>query len=137
MATLILDDASVVLNSVDLSDHVKSVALTYEADLQDNTAMGDNTKSNQGGLKNWSMDVTFNQDFAAGEVDATIFPIVGSDVPVVVKPTSAAVSATNPSYSGTGVIGSYNPMGGSVGDLQQTSVSISPANHTDLTRATS
>jgi len=135
MAKFVLTDASLVINSVDLSDHVRSVTLNYEAELQDDTTMGDDTRTNLGGLKNWSMDVEFTQDYASGEVDATLFSIVGSAVPVVLKPTSSAVSATNPSYSGTGVIGSYSPIGNSVGDLAVAPVTIAPAG--TLTRATS
>jgi len=135
MAKFVLTDASLVINSVDLSDHVRSVTLNYEAELQDDTTMGDDTRTNLGGLKNWSMDVEFTQDYASGEVDATLFSIVGSAVTVVLKPTSSAVSATNPSYSGTGVIGSYSPIGNSVGDLAVAPVTIAPAG--TLTRATS
>jgi len=135
MAKFVLTDASLVINSVDLSDHVRSVTLNYEAELQDDTTMGDDTRTNLGGLKNWSMDVEFTQDYASGEVDATLFSIVGGAVAVVLKPTSSAVSATNPSYSGTGVIGSYSPIGNSVGDLAVAPVTIAPAG--TLTRATS
>jgi hypothetical protein len=141
MATLVLNDASVVINSVDLSDHVKSVSIDYESETQDNTAMGDDTRSMQGGLKNWSMSVEFHQDYAAGEVDATIFPIIGSAVPIVVKATSGAVSATNPSYSSYGMVNKYTPIGGGVGDLAATPIEIVPAksgaNASTLVRATS
>ena len=135
MAKFVFTDASLVINSVDLSDHVQSVTLNYEAELQDSTCMGDDTRLNTGGLKNWSMDVQFAQDYASNEVDATMFSIVGSGVTVVLKPTSGAVSSTNPSYSGTGVIGSYNPLGNSVGDLATAPVTI--ASGGTLTRATS
>lgn len=135
MAKHVLTDASLVINSVDLSDHVRSVTLNYEAELQDDTTMGDDTRTNLGGLKNWSMDVEFTQNYDASKVDATLFSIVGSAVTVVLKPTSAAVGATNPSYTGTGVIGSYSPIGNSVGDLAVAPVTIAAAG--TLTRATS
>lgn len=140
MTTLVFDDASLVINSVDLSDHVKSVTLNYEAESLDDTAMGDDTKSSKGGLKNWGMSVEFHQDYAASSVDATIFPIVGSTVAVVLKPTSAAVSATNPSYSGNGMITTYQPVGGSVGELSAAPIEIVPSKGSGtstLTRATS
>ena len=41
MATLVLTDASVNINSVNLSDHVTSVSVTYEADAVEDTNMGD------------------------------------------------------------------------------------------------
>lgn len=135
MAKFVFTDASLVINSVDLSDHVQSVTLNYEAELQDDTTMGDDTRTNLGGLKNWSMDVQFAQDFAANEVDATLFSIVGTAVTCVLKPTSGAVSSTNPSYTGSGIIASYNPLGNSVGDLATAPVTIAPAG--TLARATS
>ncbi|MBV1929003.1 MAG: radical SAM protein [Gammaproteobacteria bacterium] len=134
MAKFVLSDASLVINSVDLSDHVRSVTVNYEAELHDDTTMGDDTRTNLGGLKNWSMDVEFTQDYAASNVDATLFPIIGSTVPIVLKPTSGAVSATNPSLSANGVIGSYAPIGNSVGDLAVAPITISSAG--TLTRAT-
>ena len=131
----VLTNASLVINSVDLSDHVRSVTLSYEAELQDDTTMGDDTRTNLGGLKNWSMDVEFTQNYDSAKVDATLWGIVGSAVTVVLKPTSAAVGTTNPSYSGSGVIGSYSPLGNSVGDLAVAPVTIAAAG--TLTRATS
>lgn len=139
MTTLIYNDASVVINSVDLGDHVKSVTLNYESESQDDTAMGDTTRSSKGGLKNWSMSVEFHQDFAAANVDATIFGIVGDSVVVVLKPTSAAVSATNPSYTGNGMVQSYSPLSGAVGDLLPATCEIVPskgAGNSNLVRAT-
>ncbi len=124
MAELILNDVSVVLNSVDLSDHVKSVTITYEAEEQDRTAMGDTARRRLGGLKDFSVTLNFNQDFDAGEVDATLFGIVGQVVPLVIKPTSGAVSAGNPSYSGDVLVRRYSPLDGSVGDLAEVSTEL-------------
>jgi hypothetical protein len=134
MATLVLTDADVVINSVNLSSAVRSVTVNYSAELQDETAMGDDTRIRLGGLKDWSMDMEFNQDFAAANVDATLFPLVGTTFAVEVKPTSGAVSATNPKYTGTGILESYPPLGNAVGDLATTSITIQSAG--TLTRAT-
>jgi len=136
MATFVYTDASVVVNTVDLSDHVKSCALNYEAEMLDDTVMGDTTRSNIAGLLNWSIDVEFLQDFAAAKVDATLFALVGSaSFTVTVKPTSGSVSSTNPSFSGSMVLESYPPMTGSVGDLETASATFRSAG--TLTRATS
>lgn len=127
MAEFVFTDADISINSVDLSDHVRQVTLNYEAETQDDTVMGDDTRSVAGGLKNWSMQIEFNQDFAAAKVDKTLFDIVGTAVVCVLKPTSGAVSATNPSFTGTGLIQNYNPMGGSVGDQAIAPVTIQAA----------
>jgi hypothetical protein len=136
MANFVLKDASIVVNSVDLSDHCKSVTLDYEAEMVDETMMGDGTRGNKAGLLNWSMEAEFESDFASGEVDATLFPLIGADAfPVVLKATSAAVSASNPSFSGDAVLENYTPIGGTVGDLSMTSCSFRCAS--PLIRATS
>jgi len=136
MAKLVLTDVFLSINSVDLSNDVQSVTLNYEAESQDCTTMGDDTREALGGLKVWSIDVTFVQDFASSQVDATLFPIVGSQVPIVLRPdNSDGVSATNPNYTGTGLILNYSPIGNSVGDLAVAPVTINSAG--TLTRATS
>ena len=120
---------------VDLSAHVKSVSFNYNAAELDDTAMGDDTQSRKGGLKDWSIDITWNQDFASGAVDATLFPLVGTNPAVKLRPVaSSSVGATNPSYEGTGFLGDYG-FGGNVGDLLPATTRISAAG--TLTRAVS
>lgn len=135
MAQLILEDAFVSVDGNDISSSVKSVTVNYSAEMQDDTTMGDDTKSNKGGLKNWSAEVELLQDFAAGELDSILFPLVGTTVVVIFRPTSAAVGASNPNYTGNGTVESYPPLGGTVGDLASTTISIQPAG--TLSRATS
>ena len=136
MGKLVLTDAFLSINGVDLSNDVQSVTLNYEAEEQDSTTMGDDTREMLGGLKNWSMDVSFAQDFAASQVDVTLFSIVGSQVAIILRTDNAAgVGVTNPNYTGTGLISSYSPIGNSVGDLAVAPVTIKAAG--TLTRATS
>lgn len=141
MATFVLTDARIAINGTDLSDHGNQVSISYEAETQDDTAFGDDTRSNAGGLKNWSASVTFLQDFASGEVDATLFPLVGTAVTVSFRGTSGAKSTTNPDYGDgttTGLIQSYSPFGNSVGDMATASLEIVPGGSSpDLVRATS
>ena len=62
MGHFVFTDAKVVVNAVDLSDHVESVTLEYKAELQDDTNMGDTTRTRLGGLKDWSVSINFRQD---------------------------------------------------------------------------
>lgn len=135
MAELVFTDGHVSVDSNDISDHVKSVTVNYSAEMQDNTAMADTTKSSIGGLKSWSVEIEVMQDFAAANIDSILFPLVGTTFVVAVRPTSSAVGATNPEYTGTGILESYPPIGGSVGDLATTSITIQCAG--TLSRATS
>jgi len=113
MAIIAFKDATVTINSVDLSDRANAVTLTYEIEQQDATVMGGN-RAFVGGIQNNTLEVTLYQDFAANEVEATIFPLVGTTTTVVVKPTSSAVGATNPSYTLTGCfLSSHTPIAAS------------------------
>jgi len=136
MAKFVFKDASLTVNAVDLSDHVASVTLSTSADIQDLSCMGDTFKQKGVGLIDWSFDVTFRQDFAAGEVDATLWPLNGAAAfECILLPTSAAASATNPSYTGNCLLASYSPMGGGVGDAADAPVTLEGTG--TLTRATS
>ena len=135
MATLAFIDAKITINSVELSDAGNSVNINYEAEVLDETAFGDTTRINKGGLKNWTMEIGFHQDYAASEVDITMFAIVGTVVAVSILPTSAGASATNPDYNGNGLIQSYTPISGANGELLGATVSIVSAG--DLARGTS
>lgn len=134
MAHFVFTDARVEINSVVLSDHVESVSLEYKAELQDDTNMGDTTRQRLGGLKDWSVTVNFRQDFAASEVDATLFSLVGVATIIKVRPTSAAIGATNPEYVGTGILESYRPVGDTVGNVAAAPVTFQAAG--DLARNT-
>jgi len=125
MAVFVLKDAALTVNSVNLSSYVTSITLNYETDSVEVTAMGATGHKFTGGLQNIPLDVTLNQDFAASQVAATLDALVGSTTTVVVKPTSAAVGATNPSYTITDAfLAATQPVAGSVGDLASMSVSF-------------
>jgi hypothetical protein len=76
-------------------------------------------------LQNNSLDIELMQDFAAANVEATLFPLVGTQTTVVIKPTSDAVSATNPSYTLSDTfLTAHTPVAGAVGELAMTSISF-------------
>ena len=125
MAVLVLTDASITINSVDLSDRSNSVTLTYETDSVEVTAFGSTGHKFTGGLQNVSVEIELHQDFAAGETEATIYPLVGTQTTVVIKPTSSAVGADNPSYTiADTFLASHTPVAGAVGELATTSLSF-------------
>ena len=127
MSTLVLLDADVSIDDsggspVDLSDHVQSLSLTFESDLQDSSAMGNTFRQRLGGVKDWSVDITFLQDFAAAKVDVTMFALVGVSGTFTGKPTPAAVSPTNPEFTGEFILGSYPIFSNSHGEIALSAV---------------
>lgn len=135
MAAFMLNDASVVVNSVDLSAHITAITLTASSDNLETTAMGDNSRTYVAGLKTGTVDLTFNQDFAASQVAATLDALVGTTTTVVVKPASGSVSATNPSYSFSAVVTEVPSVTGDVGSVSNFSCSWTITG--DITKATS
>ena len=123
MAKFVATDYDITISGVDLSTSIAAVTLDVTAEEQDTTAFGATYRTRIAGLKDGSLSLDFHQDFGSGAVDATLFPLLGSAVAFVIKPTSGTVSATNPTYSGTAVVTQYQPFASSVGDLATLSVS--------------
>jgi hypothetical protein len=125
MAKLVLTDASLTINSVALSDHANSVTLNYEIDSVETTAFGSTGHTFTGGLQNLSVEVALMQDYAATNVEATIYPLVGTTTTLVIKAASGATSATNPEYTITDAyLAAHTPVAGAVGELAMTTLSF-------------
>lgn len=137
MAKIVLKDCSITIDAVDLSDHISSVTIETTFDEVDVTGFGSTYKEILQGLGDATITLSVFQDFAAASVDATLWPLSqsGEGFVVVVKPTSAAVSATNPSYTMTGVLLNYSPVAGAIGEASTTDVSIRNQSSTGLVRA--
>lgn len=139
MAVTVLTDAYVSVNNVDLSDHVTSVTIETTDDDVEITAMGATAKAYAKGLGDANINVTFLQDFAAGKVDNTLWPLKSSAAtfPVAVRSSKTAVrSPTNPEYQLTAALFGYNPLDGSIGDASSTDVVFRNASQAGLQRLT-
>lgn len=136
MSKMVLKDAFLSVGGTDLSAFVSQLTLNYAADVPEVTSMGDTTRTRlAGGLKDWSVDVEFYQDFDASQLDDTLFALVGTQVALVIRPASAAVGSNNPEFTGNAILESYPPMGQSVGDAAAASATFQGDG--TLTRATS
>lgn len=107
---------------VDLSDHVRSIAIELKTDIVDATCMSDTYKDKLAGFTDWKVTVEFAQDYAAANVDATLFPLMGTAVSLIIRPDSAAKGATNPEFTGTAIMSDYSPLDGKVSDLNTNKV---------------
>ena len=72
MARLVLTNAYVTINSVNLSDHVSSVTLTTSDDIVETTAFGSTARTRVAGLADNSVALEFQQDYAASSVEAIV-----------------------------------------------------------------
>jgi hypothetical protein len=122
MAVFLNNKVGVKINTVDLSDHVTSITLNRTFDELEVSAMGDTSHKFVKGLESSSVTIDFLNDTATGEVLQTLQAAWGTSVPVVIKQSSAAVSATNPSYTMQCLVNSTTDVNGSVADLSMQSV---------------
>ena len=125
MAVLVLTNAHITVNSVVLSSLGNSVTVNYEVDAVEVTAFGDGGHRFTGGLQNNSIEMTLNQDYAAGLTEATIYPLVGTTTTVIIRPNGATTGATNPSYTISNTyLAAHTPVAGAVGELAQTTLTF-------------
>ena len=122
MAKFAATDYKITINGTDFSTNLNSVELAQEADDLETTAFGQSWRSRIGGLNNASITLNFMQDFAAGSVDATLNPLLGSIATVIIQSASGTVSATQPKYTATCLVTAYSPFASSVGDIATLSV---------------
>lgn len=134
MAKFVATDYNITINGTDFSSSLAAVTLDVTVEEQDTTAFGDTSRTRIGGLKDGSVSLDWYQDFGASSVDATLWPLLGTNATVVVKPTSGTVSATNPTYTFEALVTQYQPFASTVGDLATLSVSWPVSG--DVTRAT-
>jgi hypothetical protein len=124
MAVFVLTDASVTVNTVDLSSYVTNVTFTYEKDQVETTAMGAGGHVYTGGLQNLSVALEMNNDLAAGKVFDTIYAAVGSGSnTLIVK--SLSTGTPNPILTvSNAFLPSAPVIAGAVGDLSKVSVTF-------------
>ena len=117
MAKFAATDFTITINGTALTTSLNSVDLTINADDKETTTFGSGFRTRVGGLKQGSLKLNFMQDFAASNVEATLYPLLGTIATVVIQPTSGTVSATNPSYTVPCLVSQIQPLSASVGDI--------------------
>jgi len=123
MPRLVLTNAFISVGGVDLSDLVASVTLNSTFDVVETTAFSSTAaKTRVAGLADNSISLEFHQDYATGEVEQTIYPLLGTSAAVIVKPNGATTGAFNPSYTCNAIISEWTPLNGTVGELATASV---------------
>jgi len=105
-----------------LASYLTQVELKTSANDITTTAFGSTWVTRVAGLKEGSLTLQFNQDYATTTVDATLWPLLGSNATVVIKPTSTATGASNPAYTAIVLVTDLTPVSGQIGDLATFSV---------------
>jgi hypothetical protein len=136
MPKMVLLAQYVSINANVLNAYTKKAELTVEVEEKDVTNYASlGWKEVLGGLKSAELGCEFLQSFTAAELDAIMWPLLGTVVPFEVRADQAAVGTSNPKYTGSILINGWNPITGSVGD--EATVSLGFPTSGAVARATS
>ena len=126
MATTVLSNPTVSVgassgSATALTTQVVSAVINDSYDALESTAFGQTNRTFVKGLSTATVTLTLLMDYTAGSTYALLQPLVGAAATyVAIKPTSSAVSATNPEFQLTnGLLTGMDYVNGQLGELQQ------------------
>lgn len=119
---MILKNGYVSLDGTDVSDKVRSVTPTFSRETHDDSAMGDETRLFESGVKTASLSLELNQD---DELDELLDGLLeaGEAIEVIVGRDGNAT----PKRTGDWIIENYDPGFGQWGSKMVAKLSLKPA----------
>jgi hypothetical protein len=135
MAIIPITNSYILINAVDLSDHVQQVVTADSRDKIDITAMGATSKVYTKGLGDATATITFFNDWAAAKVHATLQPLISSTTPftIEIRPVNSARSATNPAFLMSALLFDYSFLNVTVGEAPTMDVEFTNAAQAGVT----
>ena len=134
MAIFMGNQVAVIVGTTTISTFVSSVALNREVEAVEITSMTNTSRNYIGGLEASSLSLELFNDFAAASVNSLFEDALGTKLAIKLIPVTGTVTATNPSYSMSCYIGSWQPIN-STPDSPMTASVTFPV--TALTKSTS
>jgi hypothetical protein len=113
---VVYNNPYLLLNSVDLTLKIRSLDVSFDVAKVDKTCGNSGgMKGVEAGLEGATMKLKCAQGFGTGSVHATLLAAHKTLVAFEFRPTSAAVSTTNPKLTGTCLVLYQSPGGGAIG----------------------
>ena len=110
LANSVVEIGATSASTTDITDQVTAVTVNFVVVALEDTAFGSTARTNTGGLQNNSASITLYASYASSESYAVLSALVGTKCFLRVKPTSAALSATNPGFELTSTFLSALPV---------------------------
>lgn len=134
MPPFVAKNLKVWMDGFDISGDLNMVGLSYASELQEDTAFGDDTKSNNPGLKVGGFEMEGYWQAGLDKIDEILFGRVGlAGLVVTVGGENGAEGEIG--YLFRPVIGEYSP-GASIGEMMKFSASGQAGGHRPLVRGT-
>lgn len=125
MPKKVLLDAQLTIDGQNLTQWCAKIELNDEFEDKDSTTFASGkAKERLGGLEDHEVSITFKNDYAAGALDELMWARRRNVVTWTARADAAAVSTSNPQYSGSILINQWTPIAGSVGDLAEVDVTF-------------
>lgn len=136
MAKVVLLTTIVKLGGVDWSNNFKQCTVTPSRDLKDVSCFGDIFKKYATGLPDWTATLDFVDDFVDNGFNEALWGWFngGIEVAFETRPTSASVSASNPTYTGNVLFTNVPVFGATHGEVSAGSMTLQGSGN--LSRAT-
>ena len=118
MATVHFRNAKILIDGSNLSASLNELSVEYAAEMLDETAFGDTTRINKGGLLTGRITGAGFAEFEANAIEDIVFGRVGTDGTVIVVFPDGITegTTTNKGYGMLGVVEAFT-LGGAVGAL--------------------
>ena len=110
MAIFMGNQVAVIVGTTTISSFVSSVTLNREVDAVEITSMTNTSRNYIGGLEASSLSLELFNDFAAASVNSLFEDALGTKLNIKLIPVTGTVTATNPSYTMSCYIGSWQPI---------------------------
>jgi hypothetical protein len=124
--TVYLSNPTVFISTVDVTQNTSAASLEIGYDSLESTTFGDTGHRFVSGLQMVNVTLTMFQNYGAGEIEATLFDVVGDGTTtLVISPSGSTESASNPEYTiSNAMMSSFTPIVTTVGELSQVSVTF-------------
>lgn len=125
MPKKVLLDAQLNISGNDVTQWTAKVELDDKFEEKDTTTFASGkAKELLGGLESGEVGITFKNDFAAAALDSIMWALRRTVVTWTARADAAAVTTSNPQYSGSVLINEWTPISGSVGDVAEVDVTF-------------
>ena len=125
MTKIVLLDAVLSIANNNLQDWCSKLELSDEFEDKETTTFGSGGAVELlGGLEKFEAAITFKQDYDDNQLDEIMWALRRQVVTFSGKAKDAAVSASNPLYTGSLLINKWVPIAGSVGDVAEVDVTF-------------
>lgn len=102
MAKELLKNCVVTIDGYPLNNLANQVSITMDAEMVETTGFTDANRTYVKSFTSWSVTIGFFDDFADNALNEKVFDwaLLNTPVPITIKKSNAAVSVTNPQFSG-------------------------------------